>query len=124
LTTAAWSTARRRSRRPVSSPTRGEGHSGVRQPADRLRPRRFKNSEEYAPGYWTPHKERIREIVNDWIRGRGRFEGVFDFDRALADPHDPQIINPIYDGGDHLHPNDAGYQAMADTINLTLLLRG
>jgi lysophospholipase L1-like esterase len=84
----------------------------------------FKNSQEYAPGYWTPHKERIREIVNDWIRARGHFDGVFDFARATADPHDPQIINPIYDGGDHLHPNDAGYEAMADTINLSLLLRG
>jgi lysophospholipase L1-like esterase len=84
----------------------------------------FENSEEYAPEYWTPHKERIREIVNDWIRARGHFDGVFDFARALADPHDPQIINPIYDGGDHLHPNDAGYEVMADTINLTLLLHG
>jgi len=83
----------------------------------------FKNSQEYAPGYWTPQKERIREIVNAWIRGRGHFDGVFDFARAVADPHDPQIINPIYDGGDHLHPNDAGYLAMANTINLKLLLK-
>lgn len=84
----------------------------------------FKNSQEYAPEYWTPQKERIREVVNDWIRARGHFDGVFDFARALADAHDPQILNPIYDGGDHLHPNDAGYQVMADTVNLTLLLRG
>ena len=39
-----------------------------------------------------------------------------------ADPHDPQIINPIYDGGDHLHPNDQGYAAMSDAINLRALL--
>ena len=45
------------------------------------------------------------------------------FARALADPHNPQIINPIYDGGDHLHPNDAGYKVMADTVTLALLLR-
>jgi lysophospholipase L1-like esterase len=84
----------------------------------------FKNSEEYGPGYWTPHKERIRELVNAWIRQPGHFDGVFDFARATADPHNPQILNPIYDGGDHLHPNDAGYQAMADTISLPALLAG
>jgi lysophospholipase L1-like esterase len=83
----------------------------------------FKNSQEYAPGYWTPQKERIRETVNAWIRGPGHFDGVFDFAKAVADPHDPQIINPIYDGGDHLHPNDAGYLAMANTIKLKLLLK-
>jgi lysophospholipase L1-like esterase len=41
---------------------------------------------------------------------------------VTADPLDPQIINPIYDGGDHLHPNDEGYQAMANAINLHALL--
>jgi lysophospholipase L1-like esterase len=81
----------------------------------------FKNSEEYAPAYWTPAKERIREMVNAWIRQPGHFDGVIDFARATADPHDPQIINPIYDGGDHLHPNDQGYQAMANAINLRAL---
>jgi lysophospholipase L1-like esterase len=84
----------------------------------------FKNSQEYAPGYWTPAKEHIRGVVNAWIRARGHFDGVFDFARALADPHDSQIINPIYDGGDHLHPNDAGYLAMADSISLKGLLPG
>jgi lysophospholipase L1-like esterase len=83
----------------------------------------FKNSEEYAPGYWTPLKERIRELVNAWIRQPGHFDGVVDFDRAVADPHDPQILNPVYDGGDHLHPNDAGYEAMARAIDLSALLK-
>ncbi len=82
----------------------------------------FKNSEEYAPGYWTPAKERIREQVNAWIRQPGHFDGVIDFAQVTADPLDPQIINPIYDGGDHLHPNDEGYQAMANAINLHALL--
>jgi lysophospholipase L1-like esterase len=84
----------------------------------------FENSEEYAPSYWTPAKERIRELVNAWIRQPGHFDGVFDFARAIADPTNPNIVNPIYDGGDHLHPNDAGYQAMADVINLAHLMRG
>jgi lysophospholipase L1-like esterase len=83
----------------------------------------FKNSQEYAPDYWTPAKEQIREVVNAWIRGKRHFDAVFDFDRALADPSDPQIINPIYDGGDHLHPNDAGYQVMADTVKIASLLQ-
>jgi lysophospholipase L1-like esterase len=48
---------------------------------------------------------------------------VFDFARALADPNDPQIVDPLYDGGDHLHPNDAGYQRIADAVNLGVLLR-
>ena len=82
----------------------------------------FKNSEEYAPGYWSPAKEKIKDVVNRWIRTPGHFDGVFNFAQAVADPIDPQIINPIYDGGDHLHPNDAGYRAMADTINLKELL--
>jgi lysophospholipase L1-like esterase len=82
----------------------------------------FENSEEYAPAYWTPAKEQIRETVNAWIRQPGHFDGVIDFARATADPRNPQIINPIYDGGDHLHPNDQGYQAMADAINLRALL--
>ena len=82
----------------------------------------FRNSQEYAPAYWTPAKEQIREKVNAWIRQAGHFDGVIDFARATADPHNAQIINPIYDGGDHLHPNDQGYQAMADAINLRALL--
>jgi lysophospholipase L1-like esterase len=82
----------------------------------------FENSQEYAPAYWTPAKEQIREMVNAWIRQPGHFDGVIDFARATADPHNAQIINPIYDGGDHLHPNDQGYQAMANAINLRALL--
>ena len=44
------------------------------------------------------------------------------FARAVADPYDPQMLNPAYDSGDHLHPDDAGYQAMADSINLHMWL--
>jgi lysophospholipase L1-like esterase len=40
----------------------------------------------------------------------------------MRDPADPLRLNPAYDPGDHLHPNDAGYQAMADAINLDMLL--
>jgi lysophospholipase L1-like esterase len=62
--------------------------------------------------------------VNTWIRTSGAFDGVIDFAAATADPTDPTTLNPAYDSGDHLHPNDAGTQAMADAINLRMLLRG
>jgi lysophospholipase L1-like esterase len=71
-------------------------------------------------GYYSAAKEAEREAVNRWIRASGAFDGVIDFDRAVRDPADPLRLLPAYDSGDHLHPNDAGYQAMADAINLAL----
>ena len=56
--------------------------------------------------------------VNDWIRTSGRFDAVIDFDAATRDPADPLRINPAFDPGDHVHPNDAGNRAMADAIDL------
>jgi lysophospholipase L1-like esterase len=73
-------------------------------------------------GYYSLAGEAIREAVNIWIRTSGAFDGVIDFDAAMRDPADPLLLNPAYDSGDHLHPNDAGYQAMADAINLDMLL--
>ncbi len=73
-------------------------------------------------GYYSLAGEAIREAVNAWIRTSGAFDGVIDFDAAMRDPADPLLLNPAYDSGDHLHPNDAGYQAMADAINLDMLL--
>jgi lysophospholipase L1-like esterase len=74
------------------------------------------------PGYWNESGEQIREQVNQWIRTSGAFDAVVDFAAVTADANDPQVFNPVYDSGDHLHPNDAGYQAMADAIELALLL--
>jgi lysophospholipase L1-like esterase len=72
-------------------------------------------------GYYTPEKEKIREAVNDWIRANKTAEGLIDFDKLLEDPNNPKHINPAYDCGDHLHPNDAGYQAMAKAVDLSVL---
>lgn len=72
--------------------------------------------------YWTPAGEAKREAVNNWIRTSGAFDGVIDFAAAVADPSDPERLNPAYDSGDHLHPNAAGYRAMAAAINLSALL--
>ncbi len=73
-------------------------------------------------GYYTPAGEATREAVNTWIRTSGAFDGVVDFDTVMRDPADPLRLNPAYDSGDHLHPDDAGYQAMADAVNLQMLL--
>jgi lysophospholipase L1-like esterase len=73
-------------------------------------------------GYYSAAGEATREAVNHWIRTSGAFDGVIDFDKVMRDPADPLRLNPSYDSGDHLHPNDAGYQAMANAINLAMLL--
>jgi lysophospholipase L1-like esterase len=71
-------------------------------------------------GYHTysPATEEIRQAVDNWIRTSHAFDGVVDFDAALRDPSDVHRLRPDYDSGDHLHPNDAGYQAMADAVPL------
>jgi lysophospholipase L1-like esterase len=72
------------------------------------------------PGYFTPEGELKRLAVNQWMRNSGAFDAVIDFDRAIRDPANPSRMLPAYDSGDHLHPNDAGYRAMADFIDLRL----
>jgi lysophospholipase L1-like esterase len=72
-------------------------------------------------GYYNPAAEAIREAVNNWIRTSGAFDGYIDFDLAMRSPTDPHALNPKYDSGDHIHPNDAGMQVMANAINLELL---
>ena len=78
---------------------------------------------QYGGEYGTAFGERQRQAVNHWIRTSGAFDGVIDFDRAIADPADPQRMAPQYDSGDHLHPGDAGYAAMARAVDINALLR-
>ncbi|MBV9604498.1 MAG: SGNH/GDSL hydrolase family protein [Solirubrobacterales bacterium] len=73
-------------------------------------------------GYYSTAGEAKREAVNQWILTSGAFDGVIDFAKVVADPSDPTMMAPQYDSGDHLHPNDAGYQAMANAIPLRLIL--
>ncbi|MEV6330661.1 SGNH/GDSL hydrolase family protein [Streptomyces sp. NPDC051909] len=68
--------------------------------------------------YFTPENEAKREAFNDWVRTSGAYDAVVDLDRAVADPADPDRILPAYDSGDHLHPGDAGYAAMAGALDL------
>ena len=74
----------------------------------------------HGAGYSTDNGEAIRKAVNDWIRTGGAFDGVVDFDAAVRDPNHPDSFLPANDPGDHLHPNDAGYKAMGDSIDLKL----
>ena len=73
-------------------------------------------------GYYTPEKEKLRQAVNAWIRANKTADGLIDFDKVVEDPNRPGYINPAYDCGDHLHPNDAGYQAMAKAVDLNVLV--
>ncbi|MFG2352268.1 SGNH/GDSL hydrolase family protein [Streptomyces sp. NPDC048521] len=66
---------------------------------------------------WDPAAEALRQEVNQFLRTSGDFDAVTDFDRTLRSPYDPERILPFLDGGDHLHPNDKGMQAMADAVD-------
>ncbi|GAB3932731.1 SGNH/GDSL hydrolase family protein [Micromonospora vulcania] len=65
--------------------------------------------------------EAVRQGVNDWIRHGGAFDAVVDLDKITRSPYDPQALLPFFDGGDHIHPNDKGMQAMADAVDLSAL---
>lgn len=68
----------------------------------------------------TERGERIRQAVNRWIRAKGNFDAVVDLDAATRDPERPARLKQAFDSGDHIHPNDAGNQAMADAFDLKL----
>jgi lysophospholipase L1-like esterase len=78
----------------------------------------------YGADYGTPSGEAQRQVLNTWIRTSGAFDGVVDFDAALRDPADPVRLRAAYDSGDHLHPSDAGYRAMAEAVDLGRLVAG
>ena len=64
--------------------------------------------------------QNARATVNDWIRNGGKFDAVIDLDVAVQDPANPMNLAAAYDTGDHLHLNPAGYQKVADAIDLAL----
>ncbi|MFJ3876118.1 SGNH/GDSL hydrolase family protein [Streptomyces sp. NPDC090077] len=67
--------------------------------------------------YWNPAAEAVRNEVNTWIRTSGSYDGVVDFDRAVADPEHPQKLKAELAFADRLHLNDAGYRAMAGAVD-------
>ncbi|MEV8634888.1 SGNH/GDSL hydrolase family protein [Streptosporangium sp. NPDC051023] len=73
------------------------------------------------PGMDSPEVREIRRTVNEWIRTGGVFDAVFDVAAAVEDPERPDHLRADFDSGDHMHLNDAGAQAMADTVDLASL---
>jgi len=70
--------------------------------------------------YFTQDGEAKRSALNQWIRTSRSYDGVIDFDAVVRDPSAPTKIQSAFDSGDHLHPNDAGYKAMGESIDLAL----
>ncbi|MGD8324996.1 MAG: SGNH/GDSL hydrolase family protein [Gammaproteobacteria bacterium] len=70
--------------------------------------------------YYADEGERVRLAVNAWMRTSGEFDAVIDFDAVLRDPEQPSMIAEGLHSGDFLHGSDAGYEAMAASIDLAL----
>jgi len=71
--------------------------------------------------YFSEKGEEVRQAVNRWIRTSGAFDAVVDFEKATQDPANPRKFKPGFNNGDNLHPNDAGYKAMADVVDVKIL---
>jgi lysophospholipase L1-like esterase len=74
--------------------------------------------------YFTPEGEAKRKALNQWIRTSGMYDAVIDFEAVIRDPAAPAKMRPEFDSGDHLHPNDAGYKAMGESVDLALFKSG
>ena len=72
--------------------------------------------------YYAVDKDALRQQLNAWLRTDSPFDAVIDLDAALRDPADPIRMAAAYDSGDHLHPGDAGNRAMAEAVDLEVLL--
>ena len=72
--------------------------------------------------YYADYREEARKKVNDWIRNSGRFDAVIDFSKAMEDPNNPDVILDTAHDGDHLHPNELGYQIMGAAVDLSLFM--
>jgi lysophospholipase L1-like esterase len=73
--------------------------------------------------YQSPAGEEMRQAINKWIRNTNQLDGVIDFDKVTTDPTHPGMFLPLDDSGDHLHPGDAGYKAMGESIDLNLFTK-
>lgn len=72
--------------------------------------------------YYQPNKDELRQRINHWMRTSKTFDGVLDLEQGLKDSKHSDRLNPIYDSGDHLHPNDRGNQQMANLVDLGQLV--
>lgn len=76
-----------------------------------------------AAKYSSPQGEVVRSALNNWIRTSKEIDGFIDFDKTTRDPANPTKFLPAYDSGDNLHPGDAGYKAMGESIDLNLFTK-
>lgn len=70
---------------------------------------------------YAPFRDQIRNEFNEWLRTSDLFDGCVDFDKAVRDSSSPEKFAPGFDSGDHLHPSEKAYQAMADAVPEDLL---
>lgn len=70
--------------------------------------------------YFSAQGETARQAINAWIRTGGGFDAVIDLDAAIRDPAKPGRMRADWHAGDWLHPNDAGYRAMGEAVDLAL----
>ena len=70
---------------------------------------------------YTDERDALRQAFNQWMRTSSLFDGCVDFDRAVRDPEQPKAFAPGCDSGDHLHPSEAAYAAMAACVPVALL---
>ena len=70
--------------------------------------------------YYAEEGEAVRQAINTWIRTGGEVDGVLDFDAVVRDPAKPNQIKDGFHSGDYLHGSDAGYAAMAASVDLSL----
>ena len=69
---------------------------------------------------WAAEGEATRQALNRWLRTSGEHDGVFDFEAAVRDPAHPTRMLQKYAAADNLHPNDAGYEALANAVDLSV----
>jgi lysophospholipase L1-like esterase len=111
------------------TPTAQDLIAGYKQLIDRAHTRGLKIygatlTPFYGAAYYTEVGEAKRQAVNEWIRTGKAYDGVIDFDKVTRDPNNQKMYLPAYDSCDHLHPSDAGYKAMAESIDLSLFKPG
>lgn len=118
--------------RPEQLPSAGDLIAGHRQLIERARAHGLKIcgatltpfEGTALPNYWSREGDATRVALNEWIRTSQAYDAVIDFDGVVRDPDVPTKLLPRYDSGDHLHPGDQGYEAMANAVDLELLKTG
>jgi lysophospholipase L1-like esterase len=111
---------------PKARPTRDDLITGYRQIIDRAHARGLKvYGATLTPfkgaAYYTDEGDQTRREVNAWLRSKdSAFDGLIDFDKLMEDPANPGKLRADQQSGDWLHPNDAGYKVMGDSVDLKL----